>query len=161
MAQVALLHRSLACFVRDRAAALDVALPPAWGPLACLLLLCSVMRREGQGDGVILQAGGVTDGAPRGGKCVVLCCLRCVTLLSLPQVPRSNPHLLLKTSIRINLHSAVAAGLAALLGGCAPDDAAGCPAALGWSMLSEEEAPETAEGGRRPRLGVQRSFFLP
>lgn len=59
---MALLHRSLACFVRDRAAQLGLVLPPGWGPLACLVLLCSVLRREGQGDGIILKAGGVMEG---------------------------------------------------------------------------------------------------
>jgi len=45
-----LMQRSLACFLKDKAAKHNVQLPPAWNPLAWLVVYCATVTRDGQQD---------------------------------------------------------------------------------------------------------------
>ncbi|KAG2426499.1 hypothetical protein HXX76_011727 [Chlamydomonas incerta] len=50
-----MLLRSLGCFVRDKVLSLGLQLPPGWGPLGWLAVLCATVRRE-PGTDVVLTA---------------------------------------------------------------------------------------------------------
>lgn len=49
-----LLQRSLACFLKDKAAKNGMQLAAAWNPLAWLVVYCAVVRRDTQQDGKLV-----------------------------------------------------------------------------------------------------------
>ncbi len=62
-AAFALLQRSLACFLRDKAAASSLQLPAAWNPLAWLVVFCAVVKRDAKADGKLVAASLGADAA--------------------------------------------------------------------------------------------------
>jgi hypothetical protein len=59
-----LLQRSLACFLRDKAATTGMQLPAAWPPLAWLAVLCAAVKRDGRPDGKLVAASNAADQQP-------------------------------------------------------------------------------------------------
>jgi hypothetical protein len=49
-----LLQRSLACFLKDKAAKNGMQLPVAWNPLAWLVVYCAVVKRDMRQDGKLV-----------------------------------------------------------------------------------------------------------
>jgi hypothetical protein len=49
-----LLQRSLACFLKDKAAKNGMQLPSAWNPLAWLVVYCAVVKRDTRQDGKLV-----------------------------------------------------------------------------------------------------------
>jgi hypothetical protein len=49
-----LLQRSLACFLKDKAAKNGMQLPAAWNPLAWLVVYCAVVKRDVRQDGKLV-----------------------------------------------------------------------------------------------------------
>jgi hypothetical protein len=49
-----LLQRSLACFLKDKAAKNGMQLPAAWNPLAWLVVFCAVVKRDTRQDGKLV-----------------------------------------------------------------------------------------------------------
>ncbi|GBF88299.1 hypothetical protein Rsub_01011 [Raphidocelis subcapitata] len=66
-AAFALLQRSLAVFLRDKAAASSLQLPAAWNPLAWLVVFCAVVKRDVKADGKLVAASLAADAAAGGG----------------------------------------------------------------------------------------------
>jgi hypothetical protein len=65
-AAFALLQRSLACFLRDKAAGSALQLPAAWNPLAWLVVFCAVVKRDAKADGKLVAASLAADAAAGG-----------------------------------------------------------------------------------------------
>lgn len=61
-----LLQRSLACFLRDKAASSALQLPAAWNPLAWLVVFCAVVKRDAKADGKLVAASLSVDSSPQG-----------------------------------------------------------------------------------------------
>ncbi|KAF8072466.1 ypel3 [Scenedesmus sp. PABB004] len=58
-----LLQRSLACFLKDKAAHNGMQLPAAWNPLAWLVVYCAVVKRDAKQDGKLVAASAQADAA--------------------------------------------------------------------------------------------------
>jgi hypothetical protein len=56
-----LLQRSLACFLKDKAAKNGMQLPNAWNPLAWLVVHCAVVKRDSRQDGKLVAASSRAD----------------------------------------------------------------------------------------------------
>jgi hypothetical protein len=56
-----LLQRSLACFLKDKAAKNGMQLPNAWNPLAWLVVYCAVVKRDSRQDGKLVAASSRAD----------------------------------------------------------------------------------------------------
>lgn len=67
-AAFALLQRSLACFLRDKAASSSLQLPAAWNPLAWLVVFCAVVKRDAKADGKLVAASLAADAAASTGS---------------------------------------------------------------------------------------------
>jgi hypothetical protein len=58
-----LLQRSLACFLKDKAASNGMQLPSAWNPLAWLVVYCAVVKRDMRQDGKLVALSSRVDAA--------------------------------------------------------------------------------------------------
>lgn len=61
-----LLQRSLACFLKDKAAKNGMQLPAAWNPLAWLVVYCAVVKRDMRQDGKLVALSSRANAAAGG-----------------------------------------------------------------------------------------------